>query len=134
MMNQSPDVETVLAGLDTLNLTSIPPTSSTCRLSLLTAKLPDMTWSRSTIALEMMFDHLGTRGRGGAYAEVRIDVLVNFVSLAQALRTVSVFSRLGGESVFCELFVNDPREVRIIQPRFFGRSNVRPWGRGCVLH
>jgi hypothetical protein len=83
----------VFDGLATPNLTSIPPMSSMSRLSFLTAKLPEMTWSRSTMDPAMMFDH-SELGKGGACPKLRIDDLVNFGSLANALRSVSVASRL----------------------------------------
>src|SRR5882762_1942074 len=106
-MNQSPDVLTVLTGLATPNLTSIPPSVSTSLLSLAIAKLPEMTWSRSTIDLEMMLDH-SECGNGGARDELTSDDFVSLRSQAKILSNLSLLSRLSPSlpSDTCSLMVH----------------------------
>jgi hypothetical protein len=52
------------------NLNWIPLTTSMLWLSLETAKLPEMTWLRSTIALMMMVDHSEFRNWGALAEEM----------------------------------------------------------------
>jgi hypothetical protein len=62
------------------------------QLSLETAKLPEMTWLRSTIAPMMMVDH-SEFGNWGALAEVSIDIFMNLRSFMKTLSRLRVLWR-----------------------------------------
>ena len=79
--------------LDWLCNAKFPLRSLTSRLSLVIAKLPEMTWSRLTADPAIMFDHLEC-GNGGAHDELMSDNLVNLESLANALSSLRVALRL----------------------------------------
>src|SRR6202040_3514393 len=89
-MNHSPEVLTCLIGLAAPNLNWMPPMTSTSRLSFETAKLPDMTWSRSTMVPVMILDH-SEEGNWGASGDVSTEDFVNLRSLAYTRSSSSVF-------------------------------------------
>ena len=75
-MNQSPKVLTCLTALAAPNLNWIAPMTLVSQLSPETAKLPEIMWSRSTMAPVIMLDH-SELGNWSTFIEVSMDDLVN---------------------------------------------------------